>query len=141
MTDAELVIRLQANDDAANHVVVARYADSLYGYIYRIIGDPHLSEDILSETYLRLADKIDSYSCFGPPFKAWLYRIAHHLAVNGLKAARRSVRISDFDARVPQVDAPATVVAAQLEAAEPRAALAELPESNSGSCCCVLLVA
>jgi hypothetical protein len=61
VTDAELVARLKANDDEAYHEVVARFGDPIYGYIYSITGDHHLSEDILSETYLRMVEKIDTY--------------------------------------------------------------------------------
>ena len=91
MTDAELVARLKANDDAAYREVVARFGDPLYGYIFSITGDHHLSEDILSETYLRMVEKIDSYTFYGAPFRAWLYRIAHNLAINALKRAQRMV--------------------------------------------------
>ena len=51
MTDAELVARLKANDDEAYREVVARYGDPLYGYIYSITGDHHLSEDVMSEAF------------------------------------------------------------------------------------------
>ena len=91
MTDAELVARLKANDDAAYREVVARFGDPLYGYLYSLTGDHHLSEDILSETYLRMVEKIDTYTFYGAPFKAWLYRIAHNLAITALKRAQRLV--------------------------------------------------
>src|SRR5262249_22549867 len=76
VTDAELVARLKDNDDEAYCEVVARYGDPLYGYIYHLTGDPHLSEDVLSETYLRMVEKIDTYTFYGPRFQGWLYRIA-----------------------------------------------------------------
>src|ERR1044071_2997148 len=89
VSDAELVARLKANDDEAYCEVVARFGDPLYGYIYSITGDHHLSEDVLSETYLRMVEKIDTYTFYGAPFKAWLYRIAHNLAINALRRSRR----------------------------------------------------
>src|SRR5919199_3557031 len=97
VTDAELVARLKANDDEAYREVVARYGDPLYGYIYSITGDHHLSEDVISETYLRMVEKIDTYEFYGAPFKAWLYRIAHNLAINALKHARFTVGVEDLE--------------------------------------------
>src|SRR6476661_2956877 len=91
VTDAELVVRLKANDESTYREVVARFGDPLYGYIYSITGDHHLSEDVLSETYLRMVEKIDAYTFYGAPFKSWLYRIAHNLAINALKRAQRLV--------------------------------------------------
>jgi RNA polymerase sigma-70 factor (ECF subfamily) len=121
---------LKANDDAAYQDVVARFGDPLYGYIFSITGDHHLSEDILSETYLRMVEKIDTYTFYGAPFKAWLYRIAHNLAINALKRAQRMVGSVALDSAAPPVDDPAATIVAQLEAEEVRAALAELTEEQ-----------
>ncbi len=130
MTDAELVAGLKANDDESYREVVARYGDPLYGYIYSITGDHHLSEDVISETYLRMVEKIDGYTFYGAPFKAWLYRVAHNLAINALKRARHTVGDAAIEAAAPRADDPATTIAARLEAEELRAALAELTEEQ-----------
>jgi RNA polymerase sigma-70 factor (ECF subfamily) len=130
VTDAELVARLKANDDEAYREVVARYGDPLYGYIYSITGDHHLSEDVLSETYLRMVEKIDSYTFYGAPFKSWLYRIAHNLAINLLKRARHTVGADALETAAPPADDPATTIAARIEAEELRAALTELTEEQ-----------
>jgi RNA polymerase sigma-70 factor (ECF subfamily) len=130
VTDAELVARLKANDDAAYREVVARFGDPLYGYIYSITGDHHLSEDILSETYLRMVENINTYTFYGAPFKAWLYRIAHNLAINAVKRTNRLVGAEALEFATPQVDDPATTIAARLEAGELRAALGELTEEQ-----------
>jgi RNA polymerase sigma-70 factor (ECF subfamily) len=130
VTDAELVARLKANDDAAYCEVLARFGDSLYGYIYSITGDHHLSEDILSETYLRMVEKIDTYTFYGAPFKAWLYRIAHNLAINTLKRAQRLVAVEALETVAPPVDDPATTIAARLEADDLRIALGELTKEQ-----------
>ena len=126
MTDAELVARLKANDDEAYRELVARYGDPLYGYIYSITGDQHLSEDVLGETYLRMVEKIDTYTFYGAPFKAWLYRIAHNLAINALRRGQHTAGSADLERAGRQVDDPATTIAARFEAEELRAALAEL---------------
>jgi len=130
VTDAELVARLKANDDAAYREVVARFGDPLYGYIYSLTGDHHLSEDILSETYLRMVEKIDSYIFYGAPFKAWLYRIAHNLAINALKRASRLVGAEMLETVAPPVDDPATTIATRLEVEELRTALGTLTEEQ-----------
>jgi RNA polymerase sigma-70 factor (ECF subfamily) len=130
VTDAELVARLKENDDAAYHEVVARFGDPLYSYIYSITGDHHLSEDVLSETYLRMVEKIDSYTFYGAPFKAWLYRIAHNLAINALKRTRRLVGVDALESAAAPVGDPAVTVAARLEANDLRVALAELTEEQ-----------
>ena len=130
VTDAELVALLKANDDEAYREVVARYGDPLYSYIYSITGDHHLSEDVLSETYLRMVEKIDSYTFYGAPFKSWLYRIAHNLAINAIKRNQHTVGPAALETAAPPADDPATTIAARLEAEELRAALSELTEEQ-----------
>jgi len=130
VTDAELVARLKANDDEAYREVVARYGDPLYGYIYSITGDHHLSEDVIGETYLRMVEKIDTYTFYGAPFKAWLYRIAHNLAINTLKRARRFAGDTALENTLVAADDPAVTIDARLEADELRQAVAELTEEQ-----------
>jgi RNA polymerase sigma-70 factor (ECF subfamily) len=129
VTDADLVAGLKANDDTAYREVVARYGDRLYGYIYSITGNHHVSEDIISETYLRMVEKIDSYTFYGAPFKAWLYRIAHNLAINAMKRERNTVDVDSTAAIAPAGD-PAAAIEAQLESEALRSALAELTEEQ-----------
>jgi RNA polymerase sigma-70 factor (ECF subfamily) len=130
VTDAELVAHLKASDDEAYREVVARYGDPLYGYIYSITGDHHLSEDVIGETYLRMVEKIDSYTFYGAPFKSWLYRIAHNLAINALRRAQRIAGDAAFDTALVAADDPAATIDARLEAEELRQALAELTEEQ-----------
>ena len=129
VTDADLVAGLKANDDTAYREVVARYGDPLYGYIYSMTGNHHLSEDIISETYLRMVEKIDTYTFYGAPFKAWLYRIAHNLAINAMKRERNTVDVDSTAAIAPTGD-PAATIEARLETEALRSALAELTEEQ-----------
>jgi RNA polymerase sigma-70 factor (ECF subfamily) len=130
VTDAELVDRLKANDDEAYREVVARFGDPLYGYIYSITGDHHLSQDVLSETYLRMVEKIDTYTYYGAPFKAWLYRIAHNLAINTSRRIRPTVGVEAIDAAALPANDPAATIIARAEVEELRNALSELTEEQ-----------
>lgn len=130
LSDAELVARLKAHDEEAYREVMARYGDALFWYIYNITRNQHLSEDILSETYLRMVEKIDSYVFSGIPFKSWLYRVAHNLAINALKRANRSTHVDDLDAAAHSTEDPAAAIDSQLEAEELRVALTQLTEEQ-----------
>jgi RNA polymerase sigma-70 factor (ECF subfamily) len=130
LTDAELVERLKANDDEAYREVVALYGDALYRYIYRITGDQALSEDLLGETYLRMVEKIDTFNYQGAPFKSWLYRVAHNLALNALRKTQRVVGGVDLETVLPHADDPAATVDQRLEAEEVRSAMAQLTDDQ-----------
>lgn len=129
MSDAELVARLKARDEEAYREVLGRFGDPLYSYIYGITGDEQLSQDLLGETFLRVVEQIERYTYQGAPFKAWLYRIAHNLALNALRRERRVVAVADLDQVARPITDPAINVAAASEEAELRAALrVSLPE-------------
>jgi RNA polymerase sigma-70 factor (ECF subfamily) len=129
VSDAELVVRLKDRDEDAYREVLARYSDPLYRYLYGITGDMQLSQDLLGDTFLRVVEQIDRYTERGVAFKAWLYRIAHNLAINALKRDRRLVAVEDLEQVARPITDPAIRIAAQLEEASLRAALrASLPE-------------
>lgn len=129
MSDAELVARLKNRDEDAYREVLARYADPLHRYLYGITGDAQLSQDLLGDTFLRVVEQIAGYTYHGIPFKAWLYRVAHNLAINALKRDRRLVAVADLERVARPITDPALAIADQVEAAALRAALhASLPE-------------
>ncbi|HMQ31605.1 MAG TPA: sigma-70 family RNA polymerase sigma factor [Chloroflexaceae bacterium] len=129
MSDAELVARLKDRDEDAYREVLARYSDPLYRYLYGITGEAQLSQDLLGETFLRVVEQIDRYTYRGAPFKSWLYRIAHNLAISAVTRERRMVAVPDLEQVARPITDPAIRVADQLEQAALRSALrTSLPE-------------
>jgi RNA polymerase sigma-70 factor (ECF subfamily) len=88
MDDAELVDRLKQYDAEAVSEVVMRYGAALQRYVVAIVGDHQLAEDIVSETYIRMLEHVRTYHYRGAPFRAWLYQIAHNLAINAVQRER-----------------------------------------------------
>ncbi|GIW03028.1 MAG: RNA polymerase sigma factor [Roseiflexus sp.] len=88
MDDTELVDRLKRFDPQAVSWIVERYGAALHRYVTAIVADPHLAEDIVAETYARMLERIGDYKVTGAPFRAWLYRIAHNLAINAVTRNR-----------------------------------------------------
>lgn len=62
------------------------HRDGLFRYLARFTGDPDLSEDLVQETFLRLATKPPPE---GDRVKAWLFRVATNLALDALKGRVR----------------------------------------------------
>ncbi len=81
-SDAELVVRLKAGEAQAVDYLLEQYSTRLYTYVYYHSGNHHLAEDIVSETFARVIEKIGGYEQRDVPFKAWLFRIAHNLLVD-----------------------------------------------------------
>ncbi len=97
-TPERLLERYQAGDDAAFGQPVARYEDKLYGYLVRLTGDPHLAEDVFSETFVKVAKSAASFDGRST-FSTWLYRIARNAAFDELRRRGRdnSVQVGSGD--------------------------------------------
>ena len=94
MTDADLVERLQKGDSEAVGVLLEQSADRLYNYAFYRCGDHYLAEDMVSETCIRIIEKIGTYEQREVPFKAWVFRIAHNQLANHLRYRSRHQAVS-----------------------------------------------
>ena len=94
MTDTDLVKRLQKGESEAVGLLLNEYADRLYNYAFYRCGDHYLAEDIVSETFTRIIEKIGTYEQREVPFKAWVFRIAHNQLANHLRYRSRHQALS-----------------------------------------------
>ncbi len=94
ISDAELVARLKNREGEAVGVLVKQYADRLYNYAYYRCNNHHTAEDVVSETFVRVIEKIHGYEQREIPFRAWVFRIAHNLLVNHFRQSKRHNLVS-----------------------------------------------
>lgn len=71
--------------------IVDLYGSRCYGYFYRLTGNRDLSEELLSELFMKLVEKIGSYH--GGAFESWLFRIAANIFHDHLRARQRRNRL------------------------------------------------
>lgn len=87
-TDIELVVRIQAGDDAAFDVLMGRYKRPVLSFVYRMTGEPDASEDIAQEVFVRVYRHIGTYKPRGK-FTTWMFQLAHNAAVDHLRWRKR----------------------------------------------------
>lgn len=56
------------------------FADAIYTLGYRIVGDRHLAEDVVQETFVKVFKALPSYREDGP-IGGWIYRIGYREAI------------------------------------------------------------
>lgn len=69
--------------------LVEQHGREIYYYLYRLLRQAADAEDCLQETYLRAYRAYDRLDA-GANYRAWLYRIAHNLAMTQLKQRGRN---------------------------------------------------
>jgi len=71
-----------------------RYKGMVHGYIYRLVGDPQVADDLTQETFYQACVSIYRFRK-NSSIKTWLYSIARNRVCSYLKKRRRSVPITD----------------------------------------------
>ncbi len=71
----------KGGDRQAFAVLVERYWDRLYRWLYNLTHNRHAAEDLAQEAFLKALAGLDTFR-EGSNFKAWLFRIAYNGFVN-----------------------------------------------------------
>lgn len=98
VSDEDLMKNCREGDMSAFELIVLRYKDAIFNFIYHFVADYHRAEDISQETFLRVLINVERYKSRNS-FKTWLYRIASNLCKNELRdrGRRRMLSLDDPD--------------------------------------------
>jgi RNA polymerase sigma-70 factor (ECF subfamily) len=91
-TDRSLIDAHRQGDKMAFAELVRRYGNSVLGYLTRMSGNREQADDYFQETFKRVHEK--AHTLRGNQFKSWLFTIATHVAIDGLRRRRRLRAIS-----------------------------------------------
>jgi RNA polymerase sigma-70 factor (ECF subfamily) len=81
LDDAQVMLRVRDGDDDAFNYLVGRYRRAMIGFMYRMVHNAAIAEELSQEVFLRVYRSRTSYSA-DAKFATWLYRIATNLAAN-----------------------------------------------------------
>ena len=84
-----LVERAQAGDREALEELYLIHFERIYSYLHLSVGNRHDAEDLTTQTFLKMLEAIGRFRWQSVPFSAWLFRIAHNLAIDHFRARRR----------------------------------------------------
>jgi RNA polymerase sigma-70 factor (ECF subfamily) len=84
-----LVERAQKGDRDALEELYLIHFDRIYSYLHVSVGNRHDAEDLTTQTFLKMLESINKFRWQSAPFSAWLFRIAHNLAMDHFRASRR----------------------------------------------------
>lgn len=142
MKDRELVRLYRKNgDENAFRELMNRHQAKVYSYIYSMVNNGEIANDIFQETFTKVITKMDDTYNEQGKWIAWVMRIAHNATIDHIRKQKRFVDVSnqyddesrtDFYDRLPDED----MVSQQeeLELSESKSSLmkhiSELPEEQ-----------
>jgi RNA polymerase sigma-70 factor (ECF subfamily) len=92
-SDEDLMKRCREGDMSAFELIVLRYKDAIFNFVYHFLMDYHRAQDISQETFLRVLKNVNRYKPRNQ-FKTWLYRIAVNLCKNDIRYENRHKTLS-----------------------------------------------
>ena len=102
MEDIEIVKSVQAGNSELFSLLVEKYHKHLLNFIYRLVGDRQIVEDIGQEVFLGIYKSIRAFNTGrGVPFSAWLFITARNRCISELRKRRRPVLFVEATAILP----------------------------------------
>jgi RNA polymerase sigma-70 factor (ECF subfamily) len=93
-TDVQLMLDVKAGDEQSFELLLRKYRSPLVNFLYRMVRDTAVAEDLAQEVFLRVYRARQEYAP-SAKFTTWMFRIATNLALNSVRDNRhRQMEIS-----------------------------------------------
>ena len=91
---AQIIIGCKNGESQSFSKGVDMYSSRCFGYFYRLTGNTDISDELLSELFVKLVEKISTYK--GGSFESWLFRVASNIFHDYLRGKQRQKKAMDF---------------------------------------------
>jgi RNA polymerase sigma-70 factor, ECF subfamily len=96
--DPDVLRRAQRGDERAFEEILRAYETPIFNYVYRIVGDRSLAEDLTQEVFVRVFQALPRFS-LRCKFTTWLFQVTKNRVLDELRAKERrpqgSITIDD----------------------------------------------
>ncbi|MFK8006469.1 MAG: RNA polymerase sigma factor [Saprospiraceae bacterium] len=86
LTEKEIITLLLAKEEKGLEALYELYGNCLFGLIYNIIKHNDFAEIVLQDTFLKIWNKIDTYSPEKGKFLTWSMNIARNTSIDMLRS-------------------------------------------------------
>ena len=136
MEDCEIIGQVKNGNPEAFALLVEKYHRQLLNFIFRIVRDPAVVEDIGQEVFLSVYKSMKEYDeSRGTPFSAWLFIIARNRCLSEIRSGKGKEKVfleEIADMSSGQRNAEETLIAEQRRRAL-NECLDQLPEPYRGA--------
>lgn len=104
--DSQLLERARKYEVRALAEIYDRYAEPIYRYLYRIVGDAAQAEDLTSEVFVKLLQALQTPRSPNDKLQGWLYRVAHNLAMDWFREQGKATTLELDEGFLSDGDSP-----------------------------------
>jgi RNA polymerase sigma-70 factor (ECF subfamily) len=120
LKDIRLINDILNGDQDKYAVIMEKYHNELFKYIYNLTGNVNDTEDLLQEVFIKIYQNLVRYDASRSSFRTWMYRITTNHCYNHFKSAqyRHKQKTSVYDDDINQASDDVeknTVVNKQIE--------------------------
>ncbi len=126
--EPQLVERAKDMEEDALAALYSIYYPRIYNYAFYQLGDIQAAEDLASDVMLKVLESIDGYRYRGPPFSAWVFRIARNKLIDLYRQRKRNGQLNLWDPPAVIELAPETLAERALDRGQLQIALKYLTE-------------
>jgi len=94
--DAQLMLGVREGDTHSFTLLLERHRMSVIHFLYRIVQNQAIAEELAQEVFLRVYKSRESYEPTAK-FTTWLFRISTHLALNWIRDKRYEQKSHSLD--------------------------------------------
>ncbi|GAA0103984.1 RNA polymerase sigma factor [Paraclostridium sordellii] len=130
-SDEKLIKELIKGNESSMEILVKRYYDLVYSFIYRNTSDYNTTYDITQDVFIKMMKNIDKYQIENGKFKSWLLKIAVNTTKDYFRSKIYKQRIQSYDIDSHEIEDKANVVdilSKKEEAIKIKEAIKNLPK-------------
>lgn len=106
ISEEDLIDLLNRQDKKAIDILYNNYSDALYGFIYRVVQDDELAEDLLQDAFVKIWKNFSQYDPSKGRLFTWLVNVARNLAIDKIRSKdfSNSAKNQSIDGLVSYID-------------------------------------
>ena len=98
MTNEELALSYINGDNKAFDLLLSRNQEQLFSYIFFIVKDRALADDLFQETFIKVITKLNEGKyCTNGRFGAWLITVAHNTIMDFYRSSKNDKYLNNID--------------------------------------------
>ena len=90
--------------DAQKEALYREYSGKVYGYIRSRISDTQIVEDLVSDVFVKIYEKLHSFDESRASLSTWIYTIARNTLTDYFRTRKQTVELIDTQESIPDAE-------------------------------------